>query len=65
MKEENHPRGTWKLGHVKELIKGQDNKTHGAVLTDIGNKSPLTELRRPVQHLVPLNVEKVLAYELH
>ena len=29
VKEENRPRGTWKLGHVKELIKGRDNKTRG------------------------------------
>lgn len=54
VKEENRPRGTWKLGHVKELIKGRDNKTLGAVLTVVGNKSRLTELRRPVQHLVPV-----------
>ena len=63
VKEDNHPRGTWKLGHVKELIKGRDNKTCGAVLTVVRNKSRLTELRRPVQHLVPSNVEKVLVYE--
>lgn len=54
VKEENRPRGTWKLGHVKELIKGRDNKTRGAVLTVVGNKRRLTELRRPVQHLVPV-----------
>lgn len=54
VKEENQPRGTWKWGHVKELIKGRDNKTRGAVLTVVTNKSRLTELRRPVQHLVPV-----------
>ena len=52
VKEENRPRATWKLGHVKELIKGRDNKTRRAVLTAVGNKSRLTDLRRPVQHLV-------------
>lgn len=54
VKGENRPRGTWKLGHVKELIKGGDKKTHDAVLTVVGNKSRLTELRRPMQHLVPV-----------
>ena len=54
VKEENRPRGTWKLGHVKELIKGRDKKTRGTVLTVVGNKGRLTELRRPVQHLVPV-----------
>ena len=54
VKDENRPRGTWKLGHLKELIKGRDNKTRGAVLTVVGNKRRLTELRRPVQHLVPV-----------
>ena len=52
VKEENQPRGTSKWGHVKELIKGRDNKTRGAVSTIVRNKSRLTELRRPVQHLV-------------
>ena len=42
-KEENCPRGKWKLGHVKELIKGGDNQTRGAVLSVVGNKSQLTE----------------------
>ena len=42
------------MGHLKELIKGRDNKTRGAVLTVVGNKRRLTELRRPVQHLVPV-----------
>lgn len=41
-------------GHVKELIKGRDNNTRGVVLTVVGNKRRLTELRRPVQHLVPV-----------
>lgn len=54
VKGENRLRGTRKLGHVKELIKGRDNKTHDAVLTVVGNKSRLTELRRPMQHLVPV-----------
>lgn len=54
VKDENRPRRTWKLGHLKELIKGRDNKTRGAVLTVVGNKRRLTELRRPVQHLVPV-----------
>ena len=54
VKEENRPRGTWKLGRVKELIKGRDEKTRGALVTVVGNESQLTELRRPVQHLVPV-----------
>ena len=59
VKEGSRPRGTWKLGHVKELIKGRDNKTRGAVVTVVENKNRLTELRRPAQHLVPFECRVV------
>lgn len=54
VKEENTPRSTWRLGHVKELIKGQDDKVRGALVIAAGKQKKLTELKRPIQHLIPV-----------
>jgi hypothetical protein len=49
------PRGFWKLGKVTELIMGKDKEVRGGVVKTLtGNKS--TFLKRPVQHLIPLEV---------
>ena len=52
--EENRPRGLWKLGKVEELLKGNDGHVRGAVVRVASKEMSFTVLRRPVQHLYPV-----------
>ena len=55
VKEEGCLRSTWKLGRVKELLKGRDGKVRGAVIDTVtGSRNRFSELKRPVQHLIPV-----------
>jgi CHAT domain-containing protein len=56
IKDDRLPRSKWKLGEVKELMKGRERETRGAVLRTATKKGPHTILRRPVQRLCPLEV---------
>ena len=59
VKDEKRPRNTWKLGRVKELVKGRDGKTRGAVVeTVVYNQNRLIEISRAVQPLVPVEFKK-------
>lgn len=60
LKEDVVPRMLWRRGRVTKLITGSDGVARGAeVLTfQKGNKLKAITLRRPVQHLVPLEVSK-------
>ena len=58
VKEENTPRSTWRLGRVKELMKGRDDKVRGALVTVAGKQKKLTELKRPIQHLIPVECKE-------
>ena len=51
IKDENKNRNTWKLGVVKENIKGKDGVVRGARV-----KTANGELERPIQHLYPLEL---------
>ena len=50
------PRGFWKLGHVKQLTIGRDDKVRGAVVKVSGKGRQATSLHRPIQLLYPLEV---------
>jgi hypothetical protein len=48
----------WKLARVKELIKSQDGVIRAAKICVINSgKGRLIELRRPIQHLIPLELK--------
>jgi len=51
VKEENAPRSTWRLGRVKELMKGR------ALVTVSGKQKILTK-KRPIRHLIPVECKK-------
>ena len=54
--DQDHPRTFWRLAKVKDLIKGSDGKIQGAII-QIGSKGGKSSiLRRPIQHLYPLEV---------
>ena len=54
--EDGVQRGLWKLGLVVELLKGSDGKVRGAVVKTSTPKGKVTELRRPLQRLYPVEV---------
>ena len=53
------PRGFWKLGCVEELITGSDEQCRGAFVRVKSGRSSRSLLKRPVQHLYPLEVQCV------
>ena len=52
----DEPRGFWKLGRVKQLTIGRDDKVQGAVVKVSGKGRQATSLHRPIQLLYPLEV---------
>ena len=58
VKEENTPRSTRRLGRVKELIKGRDDKVRGALVTVAGKQVKLAQLKPPIQHLIPVKCKE-------
>ena len=53
--EEGHPRIFWKLAKVEGLLKGSDGAVRGAKVR-VRSGNGFTILKRPVQHLFPLEV---------
>ena len=54
--DEGHPRGLWRLGRVECLIEGVDGVVRGVKVKVVSKKSHAKVLRRPVQHIYPLEV---------
>ena len=51
------PSNTWRKGAIDELIPGDDGLIRGAVVRVISN-GKVSQLRRPIQRLVPLEVQR-------
>ena len=57
LRNEGKPHAFWKLAKVTELVRGRDGAVSSAkILCLTSSKEKTTELRRPVQHLVPLEL---------
>ena len=54
--DDSHPHGLWRLGMVRELIDSSDGDVRGACVRVISKTGRPVLLRRPVQHLYPLEV---------
>ena len=54
--DEGHPRGMWRPGRIENLIEGADGKVRGVYVRVISKNSRVTVLRRPIQHIYPLEV---------
>ena len=50
------PRTLWRLGKVEQLIRGSDGAVRGAVVKVNSGKKKTSFLKRPIQHLYPLEV---------
>ena len=57
LKEDGTPRLFWKLAKIKDLIQSADGIIRAARIQLVrGDKAKTTELRRPIQHLIPLEL---------
>jgi len=56
LREDGTARCLWKLAKVVELFKGRDEMIQSAKV-QVLSKDKIIQLRRPVQHLVPLEAE--------
>ena len=60
VKGENLPRGHWMVGKIEKLIESKDKQVRGAVVkVCTKGKRPMT-IRRPVQHLYPLEFQETM-----
>jgi len=57
LKEDGTPRLFWRLAKIQYLIQSDDGMTRAATIRLVhGDKGKTTELRRPIQHLIPLEL---------
>ena len=57
LRNESKPRAFWKLAKVTELVRGRDGAVRSAKIQCLtSSREKTTELRRPIQHLVPLEL---------
>ena len=54
--DENHPRGMWRLGRVESLLPGTDGRVRGVSVRVVSKSGRVDILRRPVQHIYPLEI---------
>ena len=54
--DDSHPRGLWRLGVVHDLNESSDGEVRGACVRVISKTGRPILLRRPIQHLYPLEV---------
>lgn len=54
--DDKHPRGLWKLGKIESVRKSADGSVRGACVRVQSGTGHSTVLRRPIQHLYPLEV---------
>ena len=54
--DEGHPRGLWRLGKIESLIYGTDGVVRGVYVRVMSKGGCPKSLRRPLQHIYPLEV---------
>lgn len=58
--ESKLPRGRWRLGHIVQIIYGSDGIARGAKIDVIGRSGRRVQIDRPLQKLVPLEVNALV-----
>ena len=58
IKDDATKRKVWKKGRVEQLVRGNNGKVRGAVLKVKSPTGNLSTIRRPVQKLIPLEVQR-------
>ena len=54
--DEGHPRGLWRLGKIEDLVCGTDGVVRGVCLRVTSKTGTSKIIRRPLQHIFPLEV---------
>ena len=54
-------RQRWKLGKIVRLLPGKDNLLRAAQLQTVANSGNSITVKRPIQHLIPLEDDEKLA----
>jgi hypothetical protein len=54
--DEGQPRGLWRVGRIVGVIQGSDGKIRSARVRVQSNTGRATMLKRPIQHLYPLEI---------
>ena len=54
--DEDHPRGLWRLGKIEEVIPSADGNIRGVLVKVVSKGGQVQFIRRPVQHIYPLEV---------
>lgn len=62
VRDDQLPRGLWKLGRVQEVMEGRDGLIRGAVVRVACRDKQHLYLRRPIQLLYPLEVHSQQSY---
>ena len=57
MYDEGQPRGLWQLGKIEDVITGSDGQVRSASMRVQSKSGRVVVLRRPIQHLYPLEVD--------
>ena len=65
IKDENSPRQMWKLGHIDELIKSNDDLIRSVIVRTNMKEGKVTLLKRAIKHLVQLEVRTVEASNIN
>jgi hypothetical protein len=50
--QDNQRRGSWKLGKVEKLIKGDDHKVRSAIVKVNGEGKKANQLKRPIKNYI-------------
>lgn len=56
MYDEGHLRGLWRLGNIEDVIQSADGGVRGVIVKVTSRKGHVKYIRRPIQHIYPLNV---------
>ena len=56
--DEGHPRGLWRLGRIIDFLPSTDQKLRGVTVKVVSKKGQSRILRRPIEHIYPLEVRE-------
>ena len=57
---EKTPRQRWKLGKIERLLPGKDSIVRAVEVRTVDNSGKTVSMKRPIQHLFPIEVEETL-----
>ncbi len=57
VKNDSAPRAFWKLARIEQLLPGKDGKVRSASIRVGSNQGNSSSTRRPIEHLIPIEVK--------